>query len=103
MKQPDGYTFDKQTLNTLVKTQRKHNYQMSYDRVNNFATDKVSGAYKITSADLQNKNQIAKKGSSNVHQVQIGNTRQQPDYKSLTALQQSSNSNGPIGDAEVRK
>jgi hypothetical protein len=32
---------------------------------------------------------VAKKGSSNLHQVQIGDNRTKSDYKSLTALQQS--------------
>ena len=37
---------------------------------------------------------VNKKGSSNMHQVQIGHTNQKGDYKSLTALQQA-------GHAEV--
>lgn len=38
-------------------------------------------------SDLVKPNTVSKKGSSNHHQVQIGHTRQKPDYQSLTALQ----------------
>lgn len=68
LKQPARQTFDKSTLDQQVITQRKHNYQMSYEKGNQFETEKTA-PYKIAQSDLVQKNTIAKKGSSNQHQV----------------------------------
>ena len=62
---------------------------MSFEQGNQFATAKGQNEpYKLP-AQQANQDRVAKQGASNVHQVQIGNTRQKHDYKSLTALQQS--------------
>ena len=58
---------------------------MSFEKSNYFETDNGTSPLKVAAQQ----NNIAKKGSSNVHQVQIGNSRTKNDYKSLTALQHS--------------
>ena len=63
---------------------------MSYDKANIVETAKGSSSatpFKLP-AENAHKDRVAAKGSSNLHQVQIGNARHKNDYKSLTALQQ---------------
>lgn len=85
LKQPSKYVFDMAQQQEAVQSNRKHNFKMSFEKSNYFETDNGTSPLKVAAQQ----NNIAKKGSSNVHQVQIGNSRTKNDYKSLTALQQS--------------
>ena len=94
LKQPVVATFDKESLKNQVATQRQHNYKMSYEGGNQFDNAKSSSSpYKLQSKDIGN-DRVAAKGSSNQHQVQIGNQRTKTDYQSLTQIQQKGHKTG---------
>lgn len=74
-------------MDLQVAIQRKHNFKMSFEQGNQFETAKgTNSPYKLPGQNAI-LDIVAKKGASNVHQVQIGNNRSKSDYKSLTALQ----------------
>ena len=67
---------------------RQSNFKMSFDAENQFETAQAGTPYNMRAQDAH-ADRVNKKGSSNMHQVQITHTNQKNDYKSLTALQQA--------------
>ena len=54
-------------MNHQVATQRKHNFQMSFEQGNQFETAKASGMpYKLPGSNAF-ENRVDKKGASNLH------------------------------------
>ena len=68
---------------------------MSFEPETQFETAQGGNSPYNMRAQDAHADRVNKKGSSNMHQVQIGHTKQKGDYKSLTALQQA-------GHADIR-
>ena len=97
LREPGAPTYDKSTLDQQVATQRKHNFQMSFEQGNQFDNNKgTSSPYKLPASSAK-QDRVSKQGASNIHTVQIAHSRAKNDYKSLTALQQSGHKTEAVG------
>ena len=96
----DFEAVSKSKLAEQAAQNRQHNYKMSFEQGNQFEPDKgVSQPYKLP-ASKAHEDRYTKKGASNIHQIQIGDSRVKSDYQSLTAMQQKGhqeNKNDPAG------
>lgn len=87
---PGVMTVNKEDIEHHKAQQRKHNFKMSFEQGSQFETDRNKDRpYRLPASGSNQDRSSVKKGSSNVHQVQIGHLNTQNDYKSLTALQQN--------------
>ena len=65
---------------------RQSNFKMSFEPETQFESAQGGNSPYNMRAEDAHADRVNKKGSSNMHQVQIGHTKQKGDYKSLTAL-----------------